>query len=488
MKQNKLLLGLMAMALSMSACKKFEAFQTDPNKPTQAAPNLLLTSIEANAFNEVSLSATLASRQMAYTDGVNDNQYYGWQRSGFGNYGNLRQVNRMELEANRMNKPSYVAIAKFFRVYYIMRLTMVFGDVPYSEALQATEGNYTPKYDAQEDIFIRALDELKEANAALTAASEAVEGDILYAGKITQWKKLINSYSLRILMTLSNKTNNTKLNVKQRFAEIVNNPAQYPIFDVLADQAQLKFVDKVGNRYPFYNDNSIQTAYYMDESFVNMLKTLKDPRLFSFAAKAPKFDALPATDFNAYGGLQGSASINLNSDRAAKGEASKINRRFYADPANEPGIAIGYAELQFILAEAVVRGWITGSADAYYKKGITASFQFYNINTDAADTYKAQAAVQLTAGTEIKSIITQKYIASFMHLGWNSFYEQRRTGFPTFEVVGDGVLNNKKIPVRWMYPENEGIYNADHLKEAINRQFTTGGDNVNGVMWLLKAE
>jgi hypothetical protein len=53
------------------------------------------------------------------------------------------------------------------------------------------------------------------------------------------------------------------------------------------DNAQLTFYDIVGDRYPYFNNNDIQTAYYMEETFVDMLKGYKDPRLFSFADKAP---------------------------------------------------------------------------------------------------------------------------------------------------------------------------------------------------------
>lgn len=42
-------------------------------------------------------------------------------------------------------------------------------------------------------------------------------------------------------------------------------------------------------------------------------------------------------------------------------------------------LLMSYAELQFILAEASERGFITtGSAEEYYRKGIEASFAYYS--------------------------------------------------------------------------------------------------------------
>ncbi len=368
-----------------------------------------------------------------------------------------------------------------------MRLTLTFGDVPSTEALRGDEGGFIPVYDKQEDIFLAVLDSLQSANNALTAAADEIRGDIVYNGNIQQWKQLINSYSIRILMSLSLKENNTKLRVKQRFAEIINNPDKYPLFSGNEDNGQLKYVDLQDNRYPYYNNNDLQTAYYMEETFVNTLKGLKDPRLFRFAEKAPKQAGLPDGDFNAYGGVKGSATIDENTIRVTAGEASKIAKRYFNDPVNEPGIAVGYAELQFILAEAVLKGWMTGNADTYYKNGIQASMEFFKIAPAAITAYKTQPAVQLQPGHELENIFKQKHIAFFLNSGWQPFYEQRRTGLPIFDVSGNGMLNDKKIPKRWMYPEGELNLNQENVTAAINSQYPQG-DDVNGVMWLLKKD
>ncbi|MAG88548.1 MAG: hypothetical protein CMB97_14525 [Flavobacteriaceae bacterium] len=93
--------------------------------------------------------------------------------------------------------------------------------------------------------------------------------------------------------------------------------------------------------------------------------------------------------------------------------------------------------------------------------------------------------IDLDAGNEIQKILEQKYISMFMNTGWQIFFEQRRTGFPEFNTDGAGILNNGRIPKRWMYPMDEATNNAEHLEEAINRQFSEG-DDINAQMWLLK--
>lgn len=470
------------LLIMATGCKKFEDFQIDPNKSTTATPDLLLNSIEQQAFEVLDLGATLATRQMIYTNSVSNDQYYGWARSGFTTYSNLEQVVKMEEEATRLEKPEYIPLVKFFKAWYFLQLTNTFGDIPYTEALKGDGDNTTPAYDKQEDIFLSILNDLDDANKLITSTTTAVQGDIVYEGKMMKWKQLINSLSLRVLINLSLKESNTKIDVKKRFADIVNNPTDYPLMTGNVDNGQLKFYDLLDNRYTHYNNNDLQTAYYMEETFIDLLKGLKDPRLFTFAEKAPKYTSLPDNDFGAYGGVKGSAPLNENTARVVAGEASKIKSRYFNNPVNEPSVALGYPELQFILAEGVIRGWISGSAAEYYNKGVQASMLFYGISQANIDAY-----LLLNPYEDLETVMTQKYLASFLSGGWQFFYEQRRTGLPVFDVSGAGVLNDKKIPKRWMYPESELQNNQQHVNEAISRQYPEG-DNINGVMWLLKAE
>ncbi|SDE64316.1 SusD/RagB family nutrient-binding outer membrane lipoprotein [Cellulophaga baltica] len=465
------------------SCTKIEDLQDDPNRATSVSPDLLLTNIETKAFNNVSLNSALASRYLTFTDGINENQYYNWQQASFANYDNIKQVHKMIEESEKAETEVYSILAKFFNSYFITELTMVFGEVPYSEILATGEENYTPVYDTQEAIFLKVLNDLNDASNALATNEELILGDVIYDGDKTKWRKLINTYYLRVLLMLSNKTDVASLNVIGRFQEILENPTKYPLFDSNEDNGALVYVNIQDNRYPLFNNNELQTAYYLEESFVDRLKDLEDPRLFVFAEKTPAAIALADDDFNAYDGLYGSAIFSDNAAKAVAGNASRIAPRFYNDPINEPSLLIGYSELQFILAEAVARTWISGDAASYYNEGIKASMNFYGISEVSA--YLAKSEVQLTSAIAMARIATQKHIALFLNTGWQMFYEQRRTGYPEFNVDGGGTLNEGRIPKRWLYPANEATNNAASLKAAINRQFTSG-DDINSLMWLLK--
>lgn len=479
--------SIVALLLWANSCKEFDELQIDPNRAIQTHPSLILTNLEVSTFRVIDVGAALASRMMVFTDGASEQQYYNWQRAGFGRYNNMRQALKMSEEAGRLGLENYLPLATFFNSVHIIELTKVFGDVPYSDAMRATEGVYAPAYDKQEDIYLKVLDDLKQASTSLDASKGEITGDIIYNGDITQWKKLINSYSLRILMSLSNKTNDASLGVVNRFKEIVENPDQYPIFTSNDDNAALHFHDLVDNRYPYLNNNNFKTAYYMEESFVDLLKDKQDPRLFTFADKMPQGGGLADTDFNAYGGLDGSAPLADNTNRLLNGEGSRADARYYSDPVNEPSVLISYAEVEFTLAEAAQRGWIASQAIDHYEQGIRASFDFYGLSTAEQDAYLQQPSVVYDPAKGVEMIITQKYINYFLNGGWEPFYNHLRTGFPVFSVDGGGVLNNGQVPKRWMYPQDELRLNTENVEAAIQRQYPEG-DNINGQMWLLKTE
>lgn len=357
MKLKNILSLLLAFSMLIS-CQSFEDLQLDPNRPVQAEPSLILTAIEANAFSNVSAGAALASRQLIYTNSATDNQYYGWQRSGFGDYDQLRQVLKLREEADRTQNDSYRALALFFQSYYIIKLSNTFGDIPFTEAIKGQEGNFLPIYDTQESIFLQVLEDLKTANALLNPESGEILGDIIYNGSQDKWKRLINSFTLRVLISMSIKEGNSSLNLGGRFAEIINAPTIYPIMRDNQDNGALRFLDLEGNRYPFFNSNELRTAYYMEKTFVDRLKSKNDPRLFTYADQTANGRDLEESDFNAYEGMGGAEPLAENTNQILSGEGSPIDRRYHSDPINQPSLLMGYSELAFTIAEAAHRGWV----------------------------------------------------------------------------------------------------------------------------------
>ncbi len=479
----------MLFILMIASCKKQSYYQVNPNTPSTATPALLLADICHDVFYYNLTAMTnpaYASRQITYyQDGTISAVTYGWAQSGYGNYNVLEEVEDMNTRAQAAGQTNYQALAHFFRAVLFSQLTETFGDVPYSEALQALNGIVTPKYDAQENIYTGILQELDSANNMLDPSQGVINGDIIYGGnsnEVTQWKQLVNAFHLRLLMHLSKKVGNTQINVQQQFQDIVSNPTKYPLMASEDDNAQIVFnTSATSNYYPFYLNATMTTSVSMEQGFVDTLKAKSDPRLFSFAAPVT---GQPANVFSSYVGVN--EGLSVGDQQTASGSASRLNTRYLTNQTNEPYIFLSYAEQEFLIAEAISRNWVTGAGAAgeYYNNGITASMAFYGITGSAVTNYLAQPGVAFDPNNAITMIITQKQIAFFLNSGWEPFYEQRRTGIPVMDV-GPGTLNGGLVPKRWLYPQNEYTINATNVNAALQSQYG-GTDDINGVMWLLK--
>ena len=160
-----------------------------------------------------------------------------------------------------------------------------------------------------------------------------------------------------------------------------------------------------------------------------------------------------------------------------------FNREYYCTPVGEPMILLGYSEQCFNIAEAINLGWIEGDADAYYKAGIRASMESYNLDEAVISDYINSPAVAYN--NDLEQILNQKYISFFNNSGWEPFYNMRRTGVPAYQIGSNMSNPSGKVPVRWRYPRAEYQTNEANVKEAIKRQYD-GSDDVDDVMWILK--
>lgn len=471
---------LFLLIIVLWGCKKYDSFQVNPNQASTATPSLMLTNVLYSIFYYDNTSPSFAARHLTYYERGSSAVDYSWREGSFNNYNILRQVMRMDSLASTSGQSQYLGLTKLLRAILYSQLTEVFGDIPYSKSLGGLSGNFKPEYDLQESVYKGVLQELDEANSLLDDSKGKIAGDIIYGGSASKWKKFANAYKLRLLIHLSKKEANTNLNIKSQFLTIMSNPTKYPLMGGNGDNAQMVFnTSSPDNYYPVFGYLSLATAVSLEKGLAKILKDRKDERLFAIAE--PK-SGLSAGVFDNYEGVDG--GLTVSDQQTTSGGASRIKARYYSDKQNEPWIFMGYAEQELIIAEAIAKGWVTGSATAHYNAGVTASMEFYGISSSAISTYLAQAGVAYLPSTALQQIAIQKHIALFMNSGWEAFLEQRRTGVPVLSV-GPGTYNNGKVPKRWMYPQSEYDYNYSNLQVALQRQFS-GSDNVNSTMWLLQ--
>ncbi|MCW3160373.1 SusD/RagB family nutrient-binding outer membrane lipoprotein [Chryseobacterium oryctis] len=478
--------------LTLTSCESsLDTINENPNDQASIDPKFLLTYVSQNVF-QVNGDNMYASRMMIGTDGENVYQYMKWNDASFEVYtkGLLNTVKMMQ-EAEKINNKNYQAIGKFYRAYYFFNLSLKFGSIPYSEAVKGESAITQPKYDSQETVMAGILTELKEANDLINT-QDKIEGDIIFNGDASKWKKLINSFRLKILITLSKKNTVGSYNIATEFASIAGNQ---PLMTSITDNGELKFADAADSRYSMFNNSGYGSSLYMADYFINLFKERQDPRLFTFAAQTTgaKEAGKPITDFTGYNGGNPTSPYSENAALITAKNISKVNDRFYKDATNEPSNILSYSELEFILAEAAARGWISSSPKTHYENAIKASFNFYQTHVKNPNQYfsgfdvNQYLAKPLVAyntsdslSNQLEKIITQKYMTMFHQSQWTSYYDYLRTGYPNLPLQ-TGV----SAPLRFRYPQTEYNYNSTNLQAALASQYE-GNDNIHSKPWWLQ--
>ena len=254
----------------------------------------------------------------------------------------------------------------------------------------------------------------------------------------------------------------TKKDVSADIAAIFNNAQEYPVFTSIDDQATLVYNNTV-DFYKWYiqpknlpSDGSgviFGDNFRVSEAIVDALQTKDDPRLPVYVA--PTKHSFEAHRANAsvpfvYRGQPAGLSA-AEQNEIDKDDYSVLSSTIRSE---SRAFVMTFAELQFLKAEAIIRGMITGNAADEYAKGIRASMQKWAaISSDDVDVYLARPDVALnTAQNEaLKQIGTQAWIDSFLN-GFEAFANWRRTGYPELKV---GTSVSSAIPVRYIYSDNE---------------------------------
>ncbi|MES2894163.1 MAG: SusD/RagB family nutrient-binding outer membrane lipoprotein [Bacteroidota bacterium] len=517
----KKILSIIALTLMLAglSCKKdFDSLEKDPNRPTSVPANLILNGVLSDLTERPFGPTQRWSQFYACNYAYYGDQQYTWTGVSFGTYNTLKNVLKMEEEAAK-NFPAvnpYSALAKFFKAYMFYNLTMKTGDIPVSEALKSLE-NIAPKYDSQKEVFVQVLNWLDEANkemgSIVTKGGYLLANDFYYNNNLAKWRKAVNSFKLRVLVQLSKQSSDADLKIPQQFAAVFSDPATYPVFESAADEMSFVWNNQY-NKFPT-NPESFgfdAARYNMTSTYLDKLVSLQDPRTFFVAEPAAALVAAgkAPTSFEAFRGAGSGDDLANMSAEAGTGKFSFINRkRYYSTYTAESTIQVGYAELCFNIAEAINRGWITGSAEDFYKKGIQTSQSFYGIveGTNAVNfqkpggtlsdyntysiqfkfaDYYNQEGVKYAGNTPagLTQILTQKYLAFYQNSGWEAYYNWRRTGVPVFHT-GPGTGNSQRVALRFQYPVSEITSNTEHVKSAIQAQFA-GPDDINGAMWIVK--
>ena len=450
----------------------FDELNSNPNQPELVSADLILPKVINTAANTMALEAwnegNVVAQLTAKINFTDFDRYLWGSNSNLWDafYGNLRDVSNILVIAEESGNVNYRATALIMRAWMFSILTDSWGDIPFSEATKAkVDGIIQPIYDEQETIYDGILADLEEANSIIDLTGNQISGDLLYNGDMLKWKKLANSLRIRSLMRISNKRD-----VGSAIQSIIDSQ---PVLESNDDNALMEYLPAQPNTWPVhtYRVGSFD-EYRLSLTIEGVLKDLSDPRLTTWFRPTDN----PSDDPDLYAGMPNGLSENNASNY--NGGASNVSRCgpiMYEEPNSVDAVIMQYAELQFIMAEAAQKGWITGDDKEYYENGVTASFEYWDVPMPAD--YLTRADVSYDG--QLQTIMTQKWLASFL-VGFEAWYDYRRTGYPDFSVPGPDNVNNDNVPVRFLYPANQQTLNKENYDAAVSRQ---GPDDINTKVW-----
>ncbi|ODS84379.1 MAG: hypothetical protein ABS46_03720 [Cytophagaceae bacterium SCN 52-12] len=523
MKKNIGKIKILFLLLGLFSCNDFGDVNIDPTKPTSMDPGkqLIYAQMRYTGDNSIQLRSGIGIiipllQQASGNFTTNSGATYAYSESIYSRVwlsdypGVVRElIDASDNLAGDPDKTNLYAMVRIMKVITFLRLTDLYGDIPYSEATRGySDLIVRPKYDRQEDIYNDFFKELKESHDMLDAGKDQVPQDQYYGGDIAKWKKLANSLRFRLAMRLT-KVNPAKAQQEAEAAFAAG------LMESNDDICYIKYENVQGSATDF-RGNALSTAILamadpprFNTTFLDILNPPSnegpvDPRLDGYSrcylsltplvGGAALYTRADVTEqvrnhyaaagnaaINGVIGLQpGAVSFvnnpavqNITVDVPGRGSVTLVNKDqrrqmatylYYMDA---PALIVTYSEIALLLAEAKVRGWNMGSttAEEYYQAGIRASIDQLSLFRDAPAFEGVDEFVEsktLTPGDELKEINTELYISLFLNPQEN-FANWRRSGYPELEPAGPP---GRPIPRRLQYPLNEIEQNNGNVEEA----------------------
>lgn len=542
---------LAAFTIFFTACSDeyMENMNTDPSKASTIDPNAQLTTAQLQTYGDLGMVEIYRNYLYAFNQ-----QLMGcWNTT---NYGGRHTVDNNEMgriwttfyttaiknltdaqyrTADNTEKVNINSAVRIYRVYLMSIITDIHGDVPCSEAGKGfLEEKFNPRYDTQEEIYNDFFTELKTAGNNMDASKDKITGDVIFNGDVSKWKKLANSLRMRFAMRISNVA---PQKAQEEFEAALQDEGG--IFQSNDDNALIQYMEKSFSfgqeAYTDYRGNALSQLLfgndpannpsYLCSTLFNQLYNTGDPRTFMIGRCY-------------YDGLMSSTSpdnrIDLTNEMLEKGiafqpcepgafsydpwpsgydsdilkELAETNPSISTTVAREtepklannflkstnPGVVMTYAEVEFLLAEASLKGWNTGSKsiDELYRTGVRAAIDFLTesygcdqVSDETFEEYINQNGIGHTDEQKKEAINTQAWILHFTNPAecWANI---RRSGYPKLKSpaeygFGQYLTGGTEIPVRLCYPVLESSYNKVSYEEALNRM--GGTDNWYTPVW-----
>ena len=453
----------LAMLMTLSSCNLVDT-NIDPTRQSDVNLSLIMPSMLSQAaYNQSGNPARIAGIVMQQFEGFDAQQVaytqYVIPEITFNNYwrtglyaGVLKDCKSIIDKAVAEGQPYYEGIAKIIQANEYGIATSMFGDIPFSEALQGID-NLKPAYDTQEQVYAGVQALLDEGISLMSQAAVAggpAGDDLIFGGDAAAWIATAYAMKARYHMHL------TKVNGASAASSALT--ALGSAFTSAAGQPNFFYENnQIGNnplaKFGIERPNTL----VMSPNFVQSLIDRNDPRFSSYVH----------TDSQSF-----HSGANPNLVWAQNNSAIPL---------------ISYVELKFIEAEALL--W-TGASDAdvttALQAAITASMEANGVSDSAYLATNGSLEGLTTTEEKLERIMMEAYYAYYgvaFQQTWTNF---RRNGYPalTPDPNGTGGLNpSGGVPVRWLYPSSENQLNEASWQAAVGRQ---GPDLLDTDLWAFK--
>lgn len=390
------------------------------------------------------------------------------------------------VNAERYRNEFYVT-----RIYYAFLTSMqtdTYGDIPlayYVKGVLPPDQNvsYMPQkqvYDILFQLLNEAITKIDPTKGLNFGSGAKGSDDRCYGGDINKWLRFANTLRLRLALRISNADPER---AKKEALAAINSP--YGLMQSNADN--MRTVPKcaaveLGGEGGGGSENthalifswgaSMAMSKDMEVAYKQQSNVL-DPRCEILFWRPANYEETLAKGIDGtkdFAGCRignpdilGSTSTEtyspLRCNLLITGNHSVLDPNYWFSEAREL-VWMNYAESRFLLAEAALRGWTSGSAEDYFRQGILASMEYYQINASKVNSYLSGIKSLPIGNREeaLKEIITQKWLAAFPNgnEGWAEF---RRTDYPELlnimENNSDGDVPEGKFIKRINYPQSE---------------------------------
>lgn len=495
--------SLAASLVTVSSCSKIDDFgnmNTNPTVPLTPLTPALLTNVLSNVGSSyawdqggVSTVAGLYCQYFSETQYTDASAQYSkptfnWDGYYAGPLKDLQTIidyNSDEATASIAfaygSNANQIATARILKAYIMWFITDEWGDVPYNDIFNADANGVIP-YTSQEDIYNSLFSELTEAVAQFDDG-DAAQGDILFNGNISMWKKFANSIHAMMALRLS-KVNPT-LGASE-FNAALN--ADGGVFE----EGESAVIEYPGGNFnnPIYNYYNITSRkdYALSETVISLLDNYDDRYYVLGTGQGDPGTVAGATITGFPFGLTRDDAVDFLNGHPGFARVVGTSNSIFTDGtdfnvATAPVFLISSAEVYLARAEAAYLGWTGDDISEMYTTGIRENYkrwdmyagtlnpdlfgtddndQPYKLNGEDYEYYISQDHIALgtETGDDAAKIGYETWLAHYPN-GWQGWADWRRTGYPELEKSPNTSLAG--IPRRIPYGPNEYNLNPTNV-------------------------